>query len=340
MVSRSPQHLTVGKMTPKVGVSDYVQPPFDLELEALGESWEVVQIDSNLESFEGLSDLDALLVWHAPITEETVKLLRSCRIVVRYGVGYDQINVPALENAGILFSNTPDYGTEEVADTAASMILHHVRRVGEYDYHCRHYAQGWQEHTLEPLMRTSTLCLGVIGVGRIGSALIRRMRPFGFRIIGYDPYQPSGHEKAIGYERVDAIADLLNQAHIVSMHCPASEETTGMIDADFLAAMKEGSLLVNTARGSLIASLDPIYRALRSGNLGAVALDVLPSEPPEQHPLLDAWRAESPWLRGRLTITPHTAYYSESAWKEMRFRAAQTIALFFEKGIYRNRVTS
>lgn len=324
-----------------VGVSDYVYPPFSIEREALSSAYDLVYLDvGSAEEFSAkdVSDLDALIVWHAPITEKTVSLLKSCRIVVRYGVGYDLIDISALEKAGIPFCNTPDYGTEEVADTTAAMILHHVRRIGEYDYQCRHYTQGWQEHTLQPLSRSSGMTLGVIGVGRIGTALIRRMQPFGFRVIGYDPYQPSGHEKAIGYERADSMAELLSRADIVSIHCPASDETRGIIDDDFIGAMKPGSILVNTARGSLIASLNPIEMALRSGKLLAAAIDVLPSEPPEPHSLIDAWRTEEQWLKGRLTITPHTAYYSESAWSEMRYKAAETVRLFFEKGITRNRV--
>jgi lactate dehydrogenase-like 2-hydroxyacid dehydrogenase len=325
-----------------IGVTDYVQPPFSIERQALGDDWEFVPLNIHREqdfAASSIANLDALLVWHAPITARIASLLESCRIVVRYGVGYDQIDVPALEKEGIIFCNTPDYGIEEVADTAAAMILSHVRRIGKYDYQCRNYAHGWQEHTLSPLPRSASLTIGIIGVGRIGTALIRRMRPFGFKLLGYDPYLPLGHEKSIGYERVGDIAELLGRTDIVSVHCPANDHTRDMIDEDFVAAMKPGSILVNTARGSLIASLDPIEAALRSGQLLAVGLDVLPSEPPEPHPLIDAWRAEESWLRGRLIITPHTAYYSESAWREMRFKAAETARLFFEKGITRNRIS-
>ena len=328
-------------MSFKIGITDYVPTPFSIEQEALGDDWELIGLDvHSAEEFSAkdVSDLDALLVWHAPITEGVVSLLKQCRIVVRYGVGYDLINVTALEKAGIIFCNTPDYGTEEVADTAAAMILHHVRRIGEYDYQSRHFVRGWQEHTLKPLSRSSERTLGVIGVGRIGTSLLRRMRPFGFRLIGYDPYQPSGHEKAIGYERVSNITELLERADIVSMHCPSNDETRGMIDDDFIAKMKSGSILINTARGSLIASLNSIESALRSGKLLAAGLDVLPSEPPEQHRLIDSWRMEEPWLKGRLTITPHTAYYSEAAWRDMRYKAAETVRLFFNNGMTRNQI--
>lgn len=113
---------------------------------------------------------------------------------------------------------------------------------------------------------------GIIGVGRIGTALVRCMQPFGFKLICYEPYQPSGHEKAIGYERANNMDELLSCADVVSIHCPASDETNGMIDDDFIGAMQPGSILINTARGLLIASLNPIETALRSGKLLAAGL--------------------------------------------------------------------
>lgn len=327
----------------KIGITDYVQAPFEIEREALGEGWELVDlaIDKHEDfSKAELAELDALLVWHAAISPEVAERLNSCRMVVRYGVGYDLVDVAALERSNIIFCNTPDYGTEEVADTAAAMILQQVRRLPEYDYQCRHYASGWQEHTLQPLARTSQMTLGVIGVGRIGTALMRRMRNFGFRLLGFDPYLPSGHEKALGYERVEELEQLLALSDVVSIHCPATDETRGMVNSNFLAWMKPGAVLVNTARGAILDSLDPLEQALKSGHLRAAALDVLPDEPPTAHSLIAAWREEAPWLRGRLVITPHTAYYSEAAWREMRFKAAETVRLFFERGVVRNRITA
>lgn len=324
-----------------VGVTDYVRPPFDVESGALPDAWRVRDLDleSTLGgSLEALNDLDALLVWHAEISRAVVDQLRSCKIIVRYGVGYDNVDLAAVADAGITFCNTPDYGTEEVADTTAAMILNHVRRISEYDGNARHFVQGWQENTLSPLTRTSKRTLGVIGVGRIGTSVIRRMQPFGFRVLGYDPYVPSGHEKAIGYERAQSVDELLSRSDVVSLHCPANGETRGMVDEQFVRRMKSGGILVNTARGSLVESLDPIYNGLREHHLSAVSLDVLPSEPPESHPIIEAWRSNEAWIRGRFTVTPHTAYYSESAWYEMRYKAAETVSLYFERGVIRNQV--
>lgn len=324
-----------------VGITDYVQPPFDVEQRAFGEDIEFVVFDSESEAGlhpGNLSRCHALLVWHTPITQRTVRHLKSCRIVVRYGVGYDAIDIPSLTRAGIPFCNTPDYGTEEVADTALAMILGLQRRVFEYDFACRFIQQGWQEHTLKPLMRTSTQTVGIIGVGRIGTAVMNRLKAFGVRMMGFDPYQPSGHEKAVGYRRAHRLEELLRESDIVTIHAPLTPETRGMVGKTFLEKMKKGAILVNTARGQIIESLDHIEVALREGRLAGVGLDVLPDEPPGDHPLIRAWRAYDPSLRGRLVINPHTSYYSAHAWEEMRFKAAETAAMYLRDGRLRNRI--
>ncbi|MEW6593810.1 MAG: C-terminal binding protein [Thermodesulfobacteriota bacterium] len=325
----------------RIGITDYVTPPFDIEQEALGEAADFVFLNSENEADfdpDVLGTLDALLVWHAAIGPKTAQALRRCRIVVRYGVGYDAIDVAALTAAGIPFCNTPDYGTEEVADTAAGMILALQRKILSYDLACRSFVSGWQEHVQPPLPRLSRLTLGVVGVGRTGTALMQRMRPFGLRLMGYDPHQPSGHEKAVGYHRARSLGELLAEADIVSVHCPLSPETKGIIDAEFLARMKPGSILINTARGGLIQSLDAIHDALESGHLLGTGLDVLPEEPPTPGLLIDAWLANDPRFAGRVIINPHTAYFSDHAWREMRYKAAETVQMFLGEGTLRNHI--
>ena len=137
---------------------------------------------------------------------------------------------------------------------------------------------------------------------------------------------------------MDSLEELLRQSDIVTIHCPLTEETRGMVSAKFLAQMKAGAALVNTARGRILADLDCLASALRSGHLAYVATDVLPDEPPRDHPLLDAWRADADWVRGRLLINPHVAYYSEQGWREMRLKTAQTARLFLVEGRLRNRI--
>jgi lactate dehydrogenase-like 2-hydroxyacid dehydrogenase len=324
----------------RIGITDFSPPPFELERQVLGAEAELVFFGTrNEHEFpqEVLPELDALLVWRASVGPETTRQLKRCRIVVRYGVGYDALDWKALAEAGIPACNTPDYGTEEVADTAVAMILAQQRRVVRYDQECRTYSSGWQEHT-RFTRRSSETSIGVVGVGRIGTAVVNRLKPFGFRLLGYDPQQPSGHEKAVGYERVRKLEELLEQADVLTFHCPLTPETHGMINRELLSRCRPGVMLVNTARGAVLESLEVLEEALRSGRVESAALDVLPQEPPNTHPLITAWQGQDDWIRGRLLINPHSAFYSETAWQEMRLKAAETVRLYLMEGELRNQV--
>lgn len=329
-------------MRMRVGITDYVPAPFDLERAEFPDTTEFVFLDAVEEAdfdFDKLEGLDALLVWHAHISSRVADALKNCKIVVRYGVGYDNIDVGALQRNDILFCNTPDYGTEEVADTAVAMALALSRSIFAYDQLAKGLRADWQENTIAGIQRLSDCTVGVIGVGRIGSSVMRRFRPFGAKLVGFDPYQLSGHEKALGYERVGRLQDLLAVADIVSLHCPLTEETTGLVDEAFLADMKPSSILVNTARGGLLASTDALLESLKSKHLGGLGLDVLPEEPPGDDKLFVAWRQNAPEVSGRLLINPHTAYFSEQAWLEMRKKTAETAFMYLSEGIARNIVS-
>ena len=324
-----------------IGITDYYRAPFDIEAKALGGDVEFIDFNSRNEDdfdVDNLRQLDALLVYHARITDKTISKLDRCKIIVRYGVGIDNMGLEALKKKGIPLCNTPDYGIEEIASTAAAHMLNLWRRISAYDRACRAYDEGWAQNLQKPILRFSEATIGVIGVGRMGTAFIEFIRPFGCRILGFDPHQPLGHEKKVGYERVKTLNDLLDASHGISLHCVLTSETAGLVDKSFIAAMKQGALLVNTARGGLFKDLDIVEQALRSGKLGGLGTDVLPSEPPVNHPLIQAWREDASWLKGRLVITPHTAHYSETAIYDMRYLAAETIALFFKKNELRNRV--
>ncbi|MDQ0995550.1 phosphoglycerate dehydrogenase-like enzyme [Phyllobacterium ifriqiyense] len=325
-----------------VGITDHMIGTPDLEAEVLGDDVEIdffASTDETAFAPDRLKRLDALMVWGARIGPKTIVHLSSCKGVVRYGVGYEKIDLAALAGAGIPFANNPDYGTEEVADHALAMILSLHRRLWQHDALARGYRSGWQIHSLKPLSRSNQATVGVVGVGRIGTAVINRLKPFGFRILGYDPVQPPGHEKAIGYERTEELNELLARSDIVTLHCPANGETRGMMNTDGLAKLKPGAIIVNTARGELIDDLDALETALRSGHLAAAGIDTLVKEPPGDHPLLAAWRSREDWLAGRLVITPHNAFYSDHAAAEMRRNAARTVRILLDEGKLRNQVT-
>jgi D-3-phosphoglycerate dehydrogenase len=322
-----------------VGVLGHPGETLDIEEAALGARFRLVRPPAVREEDldpEDLRRFDALLVWRMYLSERTTRHLERCRIAVRFSVGYDNIDLSAFAKAGIPVANNPDYGTEEVADSAVALILALQRRLFAYDRHARSGAEAWRSRILPPVRRSRTLTVGVIGVGRIGTSVVNRLRPFGHHVIGYDPYQPSGHEKAVGYRRAKSLDELLAEADIVTLHCPLTEETRGIIDAKALAKLKPGAILINTARGGLLASLDVLEEALRSGHLAAAGLDVLPSEPPLPHPLLDAWENREPWLDGRLVITPHVAFYADEAWIEQRSKPCETVRLCLEEGRLRN----
>jgi len=300
----------------KVFITDKVTDPY-IEKEVLGD----VISDTLHEGIE------VLLVWHKQIPNEYIDKLPNLKALVRYGVGYDVFeDLEYIKQKGIYASNTPDYGTEEVSDTAIAMIMNIARGITRYDYQCRDYKDGsWQANTLKNIKRTSDYKLGVIGAGRIGGSVVLKANALRFQTYFYDPYLSSGTEKMLGAKRVETLDELLETCDILSINCPLNKETNAMIDENFIAKMKKGSSIVNTARGAIVKDLDVFYEPLKSGQLNCVSLDVLPSEPPKDGLMINAWKAKETWLDGRFIINPHAAFYSDKAYFEMRQKAALNV---------------
>jgi len=297
----------------KVFITDYVSNP-DIERTILGDA-----LSKTLKQ-----DIEVLLVWHEHIDKIYCKHLSNLKAVIRYGVGYDSLDLSYLKSRGIIACNTPDYGTEEVADTAIAMILNIARGISRYDFLCRYYSDSrWQENTLQCLKRNSDLTVGIIGAGRIGGSVVQRANSLRFKTVFYDKYKERGYEKLLGTTRVESIDELLKISDIVTIHVPLTEETHGLVDDIFLSKMKKGASLVNTARGKIVKDVDVFFNPLKSGYLSCVALDVLPEEPPKETYLIQAWKNRETWLDGRFLINPHTAYYSQRAFFEMRQKAAE-----------------
>lgn len=295
----------------KVFITDYIDNPY-IEKEILG---------NNL-SYELNKSIEVLLVWHEYITKEYIDKLPNLKGIVRYGVGYDAIDIDYAKSKNIYVCNTPDYGTEEVSDTAIAMIMNIARGITRYDYRCRSYADTWQENTIKSIKRNSDYKIGVIGAGRIGGSVILKANALRFNTYFYDPYVPRGHEKMLNSKRVDTRKELLEDCDIISINCPLTAQTKGMINKSFIEKMKVGGSLVNTARGGIIEDIDVFYEPLKKGKLSNVALDVIPHEPPKNSLLISAWKNKENWLDGRFILNPHTAYYSDKAYFEMRQKAA------------------
>ncbi len=258
-------------------------------------------------------------------------------ILVAPRVGVDPFDLDDWTRRGVPVCNVPDYGTLEVADHAMAFMLALLRGI---EFHTTALRTDLHDHwrpTLNPLgRRLSTLTLGIVGLGRIGSAVALRARAFGMRVQFFDPWLPRGAGLALGAERVDSMAALFAAADVVSLHTPLTAETRYMVDARMLAACRPGLLLINTARGELL-DLDALYQALREDRVGGAGLDVLPEEPPDAgHPLLADFQAQAPWLQGRLLLTPHAAYVTPESTRDKRAKGAQVAARWLLDGVLEN----
>jgi phosphoglycerate dehydrogenase-like enzyme len=265
---------------------------------------------------------DAILLWHdVTLDSAAMAKLDRCRVIVRFGVGVDNVDLAAAAARGICVCNVPDYGTNDVADHTIALLLALCRGLFGYDAAARQGMWSWE--SVENLHRLTGAVLGIIGLGRIGTAAARRAQAHGMRVVFYDPYKEYGYGKALGVDRVSELPALLRQVEAVSVHVPLTDETRGMVGEEFTQSLKPGAVLINTSRGATM-DLDAVERALRSGQLRGAGLDVLPQEPPDpNHPLIKAWREQEPWLLGRLIITPHAAFYNTESYIEMRTKAAR-----------------
>ena len=285
---------------------------------------------------------DGLLVWHQiALDAPAIGRLEKCRVIVRAGVGFNNIDIAAAAARGIPVCNTPDYGTAEVADHALALLLalerglipfaHALRADPVAGFDCRIFSDG---------RRLAARTLAIVGLGRIGTAVALRAKAFGLRVIAFDPYLPRGQEIALGVERVETLEALLARADVVSLHVPLSAETANLLNAASLQKLKPGATIVNTARGGLI-DLEALFEAMKSGHVRSAGIDVFPVEPPHPLPrLLRDYAAAEPWLEGRLVVSPHAAWSSIESRRDARTKSTETILAFLLRGELRNCVNS
>ena len=244
---------------------------------------------------------DVLLNQYARLTAAVIDALDRCKGIVRYGVGFENVDLDAATRRGIVVCNVPDYGTDEVSDHAITLLLAAARKLMVL-------AQGvqngvWSVEPAKPVGRLRGRTLGIIGMGRIGALTARKAQAFGLQVIAYDPYRPMHAlaEHNVGRATLD---DLLRTSDYVSIHAPLSPETHHLIGDRELGLMKPTAYLVNTARGGLVDAA-ALARALQAGRIAGAALDVFEAEPiPADHPLLGLENC---------IITPHAAWYSDEA---------------------------
>jgi len=271
-------------------------------------------------------DADVLINQYVPITAEALDALPRCRLVVRYGVGVDNVDVEAAAARGVWVANVPDYGRDEVADHTLALALAVLRGVVALD---RSVREGtWDLEAARPLRRLSTLTYGVVGCGAIGTAVAGRAAGLGMRVLGYDVPQV---RSAPPIERVPLEAVLLS-SDVVSLHAALTPDTHYLIGAAALGRMRPSAFLVNTARGGLVDAA-ALLAALDAGELAGAALDVLEGEPPDEL----GWRlARHP----KVVMTPHAAWYSEEAFHTLKTEVAREALRVLEGGRPRSPVNA
>ncbi len=287
----------------KVVLTDYVWESLDVEKRLLDELANLVPLKTKTpdEFIAEAADCDALLNTYAgPITAEVMARMPKCRIIARYGIGVDTIDLPAATRAGIIVTNNPTYCIEEVAEHTMALLLACARKVALYDRMVR--ASRWEVPPGKPMFRLFGRTLGLVGFGNIARQVAVRAQAFGMRVLFADPFVAERHFDVPG-KKVE-LQELLAQADFVSLHPPLTPETRRMMNDDTLSRMKPAAFLINCSRGPVVDT-DALVRALDAKTIAGCALDTTDPEPlPDPHP-----------LRGRenVIITPHVAWYSEQA---------------------------
>ena len=305
----------------RVIITDFIHDDLLPERTVLSGIAEVEALNAHDEdAFVGrIESANAIMMYHnISLTRRTIERLQDCKLIVRCGVGFDNVDFAFARQRGIPVANVPDYGTEEVADSAIGMMLTLVRGIHLYNTRMREHPAPWMYTVAGPLYRLRGRTFAVIGLGRIGMATAIRAKALGMDVVFYDPYKQDGYDKAIGIRRAESVDELLSQAFVLSIHCPLSSKTKNMIDAEAINRLPMGAYLVNTARGAIVDT-SAIPDALASGRLAGAAIDVLVGEPPlPDNPLLVAWRDPKHPAYERLIVNPHAAFYSEQGLMDMR----------------------
>ncbi|MBS0261747.1 MAG: C-terminal binding protein [Planctomycetes bacterium] len=304
----------------KIVITDYTFPDLAIEeslLQAQGHTlvaWKERKTPAELTQL--VADADAVITQFAPVNAEVIAAMSRAKVIVRYGIGVDNVDLAAARARGIPVCNVPDYCIDEVADHTLAFILGLTRQVVS---NCVKVRGGtWGLATpLEQMRTLKHLTVGVVGFGRIGREVISRLQAFKCRILVHDPVVPADAVKSSGCIPA-TFAELLAQADVLTLHCPSTDQTRGLLNRDSLARTKPGVIVVNLARGDLI---DPaaLTEALTSGQVGGAALDVFSPEPiPADHPILKL---------DNVILASHIASCSVPAVRKLRETAAQLAAL-------------
>jgi D-3-phosphoglycerate dehydrogenase len=299
----------------KVVLTDYVWESVDMERRILGDGVNLVTLQTRKpEEFAAeAADCVALLNTYAgPITAEVMAKMPQCKIIARYGIGVDTIDLEAATQAGIIVTNNPTYCIDEVAEHTMALLLSAARKITFYDRQVR--SGKWAVPPGKPIRRLSGSIIGLVGYGNIARQVAVRSAAFGMKVLYADPFVKPGQFDTPG-EKVELDA-LLAQSDFVSLHPPLTPKTRGLMNDEAFGRMKKSAVLVNCSRGPVIDTA-ALVRALDAGTLAGCALDTVDPEPlSDPHP-----------LRGRenVIINPHAAWYSEEAMQGLQAGAPNEV---------------
>jgi C-terminal binding protein len=314
----------------KVVIPDFIRDDLGPERRILGDLADIIALDAYHEDeLAGrIEDAAGIMLYHnLSLTRKTIERLTACRLIVRCGVGFDNVDHAFARTRGIPVANVPDYGTEEVADSAIGLMLSLTRGTHYLNSRLREKQGDWHYSQVIPVHRLRGRVFGIVGFGRIGTAAALRAKALGMDMAWFDPLKPDGYDKATGTRRVESLGELLAQSHVLSLHCPLTERTRHLIDLAAIGELPRGAYLINTARGAVIDT-SVVPGAIRSGQLAGAGIDVLEAEPPPEgnaDPLIAAWRDPKDPCYHRVIINPHSAFYSEEGLMDMRTKGSHAI---------------
>jgi D-3-phosphoglycerate dehydrogenase len=299
-----------------VAVADSVFPNLDPArdvLSAIGADIQLAAEPTPDAIMKLAKDADGVLVTYAKITADMIRQMTKCRIISRFGIGVDNVDIPVATEKGIVVTKVPDYCIDEVSDHAMALLLSAVRKIpmGTEQVH----AGTWKMPNFVPIHRLRGSVLGLAGFGRIPQLVAPKAQAFGMKVIAFDPYLPKEVFTKAGVEQVD-FPTLLKRSDYISVHSPLTPETKGLFNADAFKQMKKGAYIVNTARGPVIDE-QALAAAIDSGHIAGAGLDVMTTEPPVNSPLIG---------KKNVIITPHTSFYSDESLVELQTKAAQEVA--------------
>ena len=257
-------------------------------------------------------DADALLVTYAKVTAEMIGQMKRCRIIARFGIGIDNVDIAAATNASIVVTRVPDYCIDEVSDHTLALLLALARKIPFAN--SRAHAGRWEMPAVVPIHRLRGSVLGLVGFGRIPQLVAPKAKAFGLKVISYDPFVSAETMRRTGVEKVD-FSELLRVSDHISIHTPLGPETRHLFHAGVFRKMKPRAHLINTARGSIVDE-EALAEALDRGHLAGAALDVLSQEPPSRSPLFG---------RENVILTPHMSFYSAESLIDLQTRAAEEV---------------